>query len=60
MKNTLIIFAFIFSFYLNAQKNIEAKELTRKEIRLLKKQKAYYDFFVKRDIKIDLLQPGII
>ena len=41
MKNTLIIFAFIFSFYLNAQKNIEAKELTRKEIRLLKKQKAF-------------------
>jgi hypothetical protein len=41
MKNTLIVFVLIFSFYLNAQKNVEAKELTRKEIRLLKKQKAF-------------------
>ncbi|MFL2629768.1 MAG: hypothetical protein ACJ0NO_04450, partial [Flavobacteriaceae bacterium] len=41
MRTFLIIFTFIFSFFLNAQKTIEAKELTRKEIRLLKKQKAF-------------------
>lgn len=41
MRTYLIFFAFIFSFFINAQKNIEAKELTRKEIRQLKKQKAF-------------------
>ena len=41
MRTYLIFFAFIFSFSINAQKNIEAKELTRKEIRQLKKQKAF-------------------
>jgi len=41
MRTSLIILAFFFSFFLNAQKNIEAKELTKKEIRLLKKQKAF-------------------
>ena len=36
MRTYLIFFVFIFSFSINAQKNIEAKELTRKEIRQLK------------------------
>ena len=41
MKNIFIILVYLFGLSLQAQKTVEAKELTRKEIRLLKKQKAF-------------------
>jgi len=41
MKIKLLIFCFSLSLFVFGQKEIEAKELTKKEIRALKRQKSY-------------------